>query len=69
MQEAKSGTGALLAGWQDTAIFKADSITVFKPSRTLYWDLNGNDLPIDDPRRASSGDILRALQETTQFFK
>jgi uncharacterized protein len=59
----------LLAGWQDTALFNEDSITVFKPSRTLYLDMNDHGLSTDDPRRASSGEILQALQETTLFFK
>ncbi len=60
---------ALLAGWQDTAVVKPDSVTVFKPSRTLYQDMDGHELPTADPRRASSSEILQALQETTMFFK
>ncbi|HXI70313.1 MAG TPA: sulfatase-like hydrolase/transferase [Verrucomicrobiae bacterium] len=60
---------ALLAGWADTAVAKQDSITVFKPSRTLYLDMDGVELPKADPRRASSSEILQALQETTMFFK
>ena len=60
---------ALLAGWQDTALVTQDSITVFKPSRTLYLDMDGHELPKDDSRRASSSEILQALQETTMFFK
>lgn len=60
---------ALLAGWQDTALAKADSITVFKPSRTLYQDMDGQELPKGDPRRVSSSEILQALKETTVFYK
>src|ERR1022692_2469620 len=45
---------ALLAGWQDTAVFNEDSITVFKPSRTLHLDMSHHELPMDDPRRAAS---------------
>jgi membrane-anchored protein YejM (alkaline phosphatase superfamily) len=61
---------ALLAGWQDTALFNEDSITIFKPSRTLYLDMSDHELPKDDPRRASSSsETLQALQDIRLFFK
>ena len=69
IQGTESRKHALLAGWQDTALVKEDSITLFKPSRTVYSDMDGHELPKDDPRRASSSEILQALQETTVFFK
>jgi membrane-anchored protein YejM (alkaline phosphatase superfamily) len=65
----KTRNGVLLAGWQDTALFNEDSITIFKPSRTLYLDLSDHELLKDDPRRASSSEILQALQETRLFLK
>jgi len=60
---------ALLAGWQDTALFNKDSITIFKPTRTLYLDTSDHELSKDDPRRASSSEILQALQEIRLFSK
>jgi hypothetical protein len=60
---------ALLAGWQDTALFNADSITIFKPARTLYLDMSDHELSKDDPRRASSRETLEALQEIRLFLK
>ena len=70
VQGLKTQDWALLAGWQDTALFNEDSITVFKPSRTLHLDMNDHELPKDDPRRvASSGETLQALQEISLFFK
>jgi len=60
---------ALVTGWQTTAIVREDSMTVFKASRTLYMDEDGNEIPKGDPRCASGSEILQALKETTVFFK
>jgi membrane-anchored protein YejM (alkaline phosphatase superfamily) len=60
---------ALLTGWQDTALFNEDSVTIFKPARTLYLDLNDHELTKDDPRRTPSSETLQALQEIRMFFK
>jgi hypothetical protein len=60
---------ALLAGWRDTALFNEDSITIFKPSRTLYLDMSDHELPKDDPRRTPGSETLQALQEIRVFFK
>ena len=60
---------ALLAGWQDTAVFKEDSITVFMPARTRYLDMSDHELPKDDPRRASGSETLQALQDIRLFSK
>jgi uncharacterized protein len=69
IQGLESRDWALLAGWQDTALFNEDSITVFKPSRTLHLDMSDHELPMDDPRRAaSSSETLQALQEIRLFF-
>ena len=59
----------LMASWQDTALFNGDSITVFEQSRTRYLDLNYHELPINDPRRASSAETAQALQEIRVFLK
>jgi hypothetical protein len=59
----------MLAGWRDTALISADSITIFKPSRTLYLDMSDRELPQDDPRRAAGKETLQALQEIRLFDK
>ena len=58
-----------MTSWRDIALFNGDSITILKPSRTLYLDPNDHELPKDDPRRASNREILQALQEIRLFFK
>lgn len=60
---------ALLTGWQDTALFNEDSVTIFKPARTLYLDLSDHELSKDDSRRTPSSETLQALQEIRMFFK
>ncbi|HTY88625.1 MAG TPA: sulfatase-like hydrolase/transferase [Candidatus Acidoferrum sp.] len=61
---------ALLAGWQDTALFNEDCITIFKPSRTLYLDLSDHELSKGDPRFASkSSETLQALNEIRRFLR
>jgi hypothetical protein len=58
-----------LASWQDTALFDGNSITVFEQSRTRYFDLDCRELPKYDPRRASSAETARALQDIQMFVK
>jgi membrane-anchored protein YejM (alkaline phosphatase superfamily) len=65
----KTRDWALLAGWQDTALCNAGSITVFKPSQTLYMDMNGHKIPQEDLRRVSSTEVFEALQQIGLFFK
>lgn len=62
-------TWALITNWRDTALFNGDSLTVFEKSQTRYLDLDYHELPKDDPRRASSREILQAQQEIRSFFK
>ncbi|MFZ0829063.1 MAG: sulfatase-like hydrolase/transferase [Verrucomicrobiia bacterium] len=66
-QETRNST--LLASWQDTALFNGNSVTVFEQDRTRYLDLNDQALPTHDPRRASSAETARALQEIRVFLK
>jgi membrane-anchored protein YejM (alkaline phosphatase superfamily) len=68
IQGNESRTWALLAGWRDTALFSADSITIFKPSRTIFLDMSDRELPQSDPRRATSKETLQALQEIRLFY-
>lgn len=60
---------ALVSGWQTTAVVREDSMTVFKSSRTIYMDKDGQAISKGDPRCATSSEILQALKETTVFFK
>jgi membrane-anchored protein YejM (alkaline phosphatase superfamily) len=69
IQGRETRTWALIVSRKDTALSNGDSITIIKPSRTLYLDLSDHELPKDDPRRASSSEILQALQEIRSFFK
>jgi hypothetical protein len=69
IQGQETRTCALMASWHDTALFNGDSITVFEKSRTRYLDLSDHELPKYDPRRASSSEILQALQKIKLFFK
>jgi membrane-anchored protein YejM (alkaline phosphatase superfamily) len=69
IQGQETRNWALLAGRQDTVLFNGDSITVFEQSRTRYLDLNYHELPINDPRRASSAETAQALQEVRLFLK
>jgi membrane-anchored protein YejM (alkaline phosphatase superfamily) len=69
IQGNESRIWAMLAGWQDTALISADSITIFKPSRTLFLDMSNHELPGNDPRRAASKETLQALQEIRLFYK
>jgi membrane-anchored protein YejM (alkaline phosphatase superfamily) len=69
IQGPETRTWTLMASWQDTALFNGNSITVFEKSQTRYLDLNCHELPKYDPRRASSGEILQALQEIKLFIK
>jgi hypothetical protein len=69
IQGPETRTWALMTSWRDIALFNGDSITILKPSRTLYLDPNDHELPKDDPRRASNREILQALQEIRLFFK
>lgn len=66
-QEARDW--ALVSGWQTTAVVREDSMTVFKPSRTIYMDKDGHEMPKSDPRSATGSEIMQALKETTQFYK
>jgi membrane-anchored protein YejM (alkaline phosphatase superfamily) len=59
----------LITGWQDTALFNEDSITIFKPTRTLYQDMSGHELPKDDPRHVSGSETLQALNELRLFLR
>ena len=59
----------LMASWQDTALFDGSSITVFEKSQTRYLDLDCHKLPKYDPRRASSAETTRALQDIQMFVK
>jgi hypothetical protein len=58
-----------MASWQDTALFDGSSITVFEKSQTRYLDLDCHKLPKYDPRRASSAETTRALQDIQMFVK
>jgi len=69
IQGQETRTWTLMASWQDTALFNGNSITVFEESQTRYLDLNCHELPKYDPRRASSSEILQALQEIRLFIK
>ena len=62
-------TWTLMASWQDTALFNGNSITVFEKSQTRYLDLDCHELPKYDPRRASSAETARALQDIQVFVK
>jgi membrane-anchored protein YejM (alkaline phosphatase superfamily) len=69
IQGRDARTWALMASWQDTALFDGDSITVFEKSQTRYLDLDCQDLPKYDPRRASSTETARALQDIQVFVQ
>ena len=60
---------ALVSGWQTTAVVCEESMTVFKSSRTIYMDKDGQGISKGDPRCATGGEIMQALKETTFFFK
>ena len=62
-------TWALLGGWQDSAMVNGTGITVFGHSPTRYLDLNYQELPRYDSRRASSAEIARALEDLRMFLK
>jgi membrane-anchored protein YejM (alkaline phosphatase superfamily) len=59
----------LIAGWEILALVREDSITVFKPSRTLYLDKDYQELPKDDPRRLSNSETLQAFKQMRAFLK
>lgn len=69
IQEQETRNWILMASWQDTALFNGDSITVFEQSRTRYLGLDCHELPKYDPRRASSAETARALQDIQVFLK
>jgi hypothetical protein len=69
IQGRETRNWVLLASWQDTALFDGNSITVFEQSRTRYFDLDCRELPKYDPRRASSAETARALQDIQMFVK
>jgi membrane-anchored protein YejM (alkaline phosphatase superfamily) len=62
-------TWALMASWQDTALFDGNSITVFEKSQMRYLDLDCHELSKYDPRRASSDETTRAWQDLQLFLK
>ncbi len=59
----------LMASWQDTALFNGNSLAIFEQLQTRYFDLNCQELPKYDPRRASSAETARALQDIRIFLK
>lgn len=59
----------LISGWENSALVKEDSITVFKRSRTLYLDKDYQELPKGDPRRLSNGETLQAFKQMRAFLK
>jgi membrane-anchored protein YejM (alkaline phosphatase superfamily) len=69
IQGTNTRQSALVVGWETTALVKQDSITVFKPSRTLYVDMDYRELPRDDPRRPTGPEVVRALADLRAFSK
>ena len=69
IQGAKPRQWTLLSSWQDTALRDGQSITVFENDQTRYLDLDYQDLPRGDPRRAGNAETTAALAEVGRFLK
>ena len=65
--EARKWT--LLSSWQDTALRDGQSITIFGRDQTRCLDLDYQDLPGRDPRRASAAEMTNALSTIGMFLR